>query len=509
MHSHGGSWIVCNKPRPAAKLRLLCFPHAGGGAGFFRDWSERLPRDVEVLAVQPPGREEQLSEPAYNRFQALVGALVTAIRPILTPPYAFFGHSMGALVAFEVARQLRRLGYLSPIHLIVSGRRAPTCARASSSPLSLSDAEMLARLREYEGTPQSLLEHREFMQLLLPTLRADFQVCESYRYDGEDPLDCALTAFGGDADPEVSRQELLAWRQQTRSVFAFRQFSGGHFYLQQNPEFFAALAGALVASLPGTAAVSEWHAPPNDLVLGPQEVHVWRACIDLPHDAFSRLKSYCTEEERARADRLYHPWQRDCSLGCRGILREIVATYLGRSPNELAFVANPAGKLELLQDSTRPRLRFNVSHSGSVFLLAVAWTDDVGVDVEQLRPLPAAMRIAESYFAVQEREALRQVEPARKEQAFFRCWTRKEAYLKARGDGLSFGLDRFAVSVGDAAPPRLLWVDQETDTPNRFFLADVVPADGYTAAVAVRRPVAQLRLWKHRQKVFPGRTARW
>lgn len=214
------------------KLRLLCFPHAGGGASSFRPWAEPLRPEIEVCAVQPPGREERIGEAPISSLRTLIAALVEHTASVRAAPYAFFGHSVGALVAFELARALRREGEPLPVHLFVSGAVAPHLPDTDPPLASSSDAELLARLRQHRGTPSAILEHPELMELILPTLRADLALRDGYRHEGEPPLDLPITAFGGREDPEVSQQALEAWRAHTRGRFAVRRFPGGHFFVR-------------------------------------------------------------------------------------------------------------------------------------------------------------------------------------------------------------------------------------------------------------------------------------
>jgi len=225
------SWITCPFPNPQASLRLFCFPYAGGGALSFRGWGTQLPPAVEVCPIELPGRGMRLKEAPFTRLVPLVEAVVEALLPYLDKPFAFFGHSMGALISFEVARRLRRDQALNPVHLFVSGRRAPQWPDPDPPIHALPEAEFLGELRRLNGTPEAVLASRELMQLLLPVLRADFAVLETYRYEPASPLECPIAAFGGLQDPEVACETLEAWRQQTRSDFSLQMLPGDHFFL--------------------------------------------------------------------------------------------------------------------------------------------------------------------------------------------------------------------------------------------------------------------------------------
>jgi medium-chain acyl-[acyl-carrier-protein] hydrolase len=198
----------------------------------FRTWPDDLPPDIEVCPVQLPGRESRLKEPPFTRLKHLVQTLVPLLCPYLSIPFAFFGHSMGALISFELARQLRRRSGLSPVHLFVSGRPAPPIPAPDPPIHELPESAFVEELRRLNGTPESVLQNPELMQLVLPILRADFALSETFVYSTEDPLDCPISAFGGLQDGEVSHNDLAAWREQTHSSFTLRIFPGNHFFLQ-------------------------------------------------------------------------------------------------------------------------------------------------------------------------------------------------------------------------------------------------------------------------------------
>jgi medium-chain acyl-[acyl-carrier-protein] hydrolase len=223
-------WITYYKPNPHARLRLFCFPYAGGGTAVFRTWVDRMPDTVEVCPVQLPGRETRVMEAPFNRLSTLVRAAAQALLPYLEKPFAFFGHSMGALVSFELARQLRREHDLAPAHLFVSGRWPPQMLDRSDPTYDLPDAQFMKELHSLNGTPKKVLEHPALMALMLPMLRADFEVCQTYGYVDEPPLNCPLTVFGGLQD-EPDRKSLDTWREQTTASFSLRMLPGDHFFL--------------------------------------------------------------------------------------------------------------------------------------------------------------------------------------------------------------------------------------------------------------------------------------
>lgn len=212
-------------------MRLFCLPYAGGGAMTYRRWADSLSPSVEVCAVELPGRGMRLREKPFTRLDALVEAIAIAIRPDLDKPLALFGHSMGAIVSFELARLLRRQYGIDPVYLFVSGRRAPQIPHPKPPTYNLPEPAFLAELRRLNGTPAAVLENTELLQLVLPTVRSDFEALETYRYQPEPPLDCAIAAFGGLSDAETNIQELEAWTEQTTAAFSLYMLPGDHFFL--------------------------------------------------------------------------------------------------------------------------------------------------------------------------------------------------------------------------------------------------------------------------------------
>lgn len=233
MTKRAAQWIEQLRSGPAARLRLLCVPYAGAGPDVFRPWAELLPPTVDLWAAQLPGRATRIREQPPTSLEPLVASLADALEPHLGLPVALFGHSMGALIAFELAREIRRRGLSEPAQLFVSGCEAPQLAPQETPVGHLSDDELLQRIREFAGTPEEVLQHVELMRFFLPVLRADFCVVESYAYHDHGPLSCPLSAFGGMQDPTIDRERLEAWRLQSLSLFRLRMIPGGHFYLDQ------------------------------------------------------------------------------------------------------------------------------------------------------------------------------------------------------------------------------------------------------------------------------------
>jgi len=225
------NWVLKPKPNAEARLRLFCFPYAGASSVVFRDWPEKLPAEVEVCLVELPGRGRRMREPLHDRLLPLVQTTLAGLQPHLDKPFAFFGHSMGAVISFELARALRRHRLAAPRHLFVSGNSAPQLPGQERPLHNLPDPEFLAELRRLNGTPAEVMQHAELMQLLLPILRADFAVCETHLCAAEPPLDCPITAFGGREDHRVRPEDLAAWQQQTTATFTLHLLPGDHFFI--------------------------------------------------------------------------------------------------------------------------------------------------------------------------------------------------------------------------------------------------------------------------------------
>jgi surfactin synthase thioesterase subunit len=234
-------WLLRPQPRAQPCARLFCFPHAGVGASAYRLWPAGLPSGLELCAVQLPGRETRFGEPALSSIADIVQALVPALEPHLDLPFAFFGHSMGAVIASEVARALGLRGSRLPEHLVVSARRPPHVPDLGPPLHGLPDAEFAAEInRRYGGIPEELLQHADVMALLLPSLRADITALETHRPSQREPLDIPITVLGGSHDSLTPREHLDAWQGETRRDFRIRVFDGDHFYLK--PQLAAVLA---------------------------------------------------------------------------------------------------------------------------------------------------------------------------------------------------------------------------------------------------------------------------
>lgn len=217
---------------PGAGIRLVCFPFAGDALprSAYQRWKRPLQDRAEIWAVRHPGRAERMGDPHPETVQDLVSELAKAITETAPAPTLFFGHSMGALIAFELARQLRGTAH-APARMVASGFFAPQSLVRSRHKEQESEAELLQRMERLGGTPVALFDDREMRELLVPAIRADFKACDGYIYRHEPPLDCPLTTMGGYSDPLVSGQDIDDWEEQTTADFRARMFPGNHFYL--------------------------------------------------------------------------------------------------------------------------------------------------------------------------------------------------------------------------------------------------------------------------------------
>lgn len=225
------SWLRTFCPRPAAQVQLLCFPHAGGNAAFYRSWSARLPDQVELSAVQYPGRMDRLDEPVLQDGSVLADLVCGAV--LATGPHrpvVAFGHSMGALVAHDVMLRLQRERPAAVAHLMVSGRPGPSRVRPTAWHLASDDA-LWSQVVRLGGTPAEAGTDPELRGMFLPALRGDYRLAETHRPASGPGLSCPVTALNGDADPEVSQSDALAWAETTTGPFRSHVFPGGHFYL--------------------------------------------------------------------------------------------------------------------------------------------------------------------------------------------------------------------------------------------------------------------------------------
>lgn len=231
-HSGATSRWLADEDEPGAIWQLFCFAHGGGGPSFFRPWRAVLAPEIIVRRVVLPGRESRLDEPPLRRVPDLVESLCEALEPYLDRPYALFGHSVGAVVAYEFSSRLSVPRRLGPACLIVSGRRAPGRHSDPRRLSALPDGEFLAEVTQLNGIPPEVISEPEFLSMVLPALRADYELAETYEPLPGRRLDCPVTAYLSTSDPEADYASVLAWREVTTGPFSMRIFRGDHFYLK-------------------------------------------------------------------------------------------------------------------------------------------------------------------------------------------------------------------------------------------------------------------------------------
>lgn len=227
------SLFVCPKPNPQAGLRLFCFPYAGANESIYYPWINLLPATIELWTIQLPGRNARLQEPAYQHIDDVTAALAHQMPAYLDKPFACFGHSLGALLAFNTMRVVRQLTQQLPRHLFFSGRRPPHQPNLLPPTHGLSNDEFVAEVQQrYGGIPAAILAEPELLAYFLPALRADFAVMESYVYQPDTPFACPISVFAGEEDALTPRSALAEWCRHTLNAFSLKFFPGGHFFLQ-------------------------------------------------------------------------------------------------------------------------------------------------------------------------------------------------------------------------------------------------------------------------------------
>ena len=226
------NWFVCPGAKPGVETRLFLFPYAGSGPAAFGKWSAGLPDNIEVWIAHYPGRGSRHTEPPLRQVITLTDKFAQAIQSLLDKPFALFGHSLGGLVAFELARQLRKQNLPGPQTLFISACGAPQLLDPHPPIHTLPDREFLQALQELKGMPVEVFNFPELIELLLPALRADFEAVENYQYPSDGlPLNCPIVAFGGLDDPRVSQERLEGWAMHTNAGFKSQFFPGDHFFI--------------------------------------------------------------------------------------------------------------------------------------------------------------------------------------------------------------------------------------------------------------------------------------
>lgn len=238
-------WFYVQKPKPAAVLRLFCFPYAGGGASIFRDWFRSLPEEIEVVAIRPPGRESRFNEEPISSLVTLVEQLYKNILPLLDKPFIFLGHSNGALTCFELARLLEAKQKPTPAKVILSAKCPPHIPSPSKSISHLPDEEFLVELQDISGTPEEILQNKELMELLMPVLRADFSLSENFVHENNTLLKSETILFHGAKD-RISKEQICAWQDLLLEPCQVFEFSDGHFFIDSQRDEYLSLLNQLL-----------------------------------------------------------------------------------------------------------------------------------------------------------------------------------------------------------------------------------------------------------------------
>jgi medium-chain acyl-[acyl-carrier-protein] hydrolase len=238
-------WLVALNAPVAPRAQLICLPFGGGSSSAFRAWAALFPAHVQLSAVDLPGRAARFAEPALTAIDQVIAGLGSL--PDFSLPTVLFGHSLGALLAYEWLSHLYESGRQLPVHLVVSGRGPPQTPRTRAPIHHLPDAEFLTEVRRYQGMPDAVLQHQELVELMLPILRADFTITERYQHRPRGALPVSMLILGGEHDPMVDVTQLHAWRSLSAHASQVETFPGGHFYLDQHC---AAIVGRLLSLLP-------------------------------------------------------------------------------------------------------------------------------------------------------------------------------------------------------------------------------------------------------------------
>lgn len=246
--SASNPWLPLRTPGASTRVRLFCFPHAGGAASSFRRWGPSLEPDVEVCAVEYPGRWNRHREPVLESVADLVRAVRQGLDGLFEQPYAFFGYSYGTVIAFELARALRAAGNPGPQHLIVGARWAPHLPLKHPPIHALPDSQFLAMMdRRYGGLPAVIRDDPDLLALAMPALRGDLTALETYAYSEQSPLDCPITALAGRDDRMMEADGIAAWAKHTSVAFASHSLAGGHFFINDSADRVLQLVRAALA----------------------------------------------------------------------------------------------------------------------------------------------------------------------------------------------------------------------------------------------------------------------
>ena len=228
---NGDVWFFCNKPKSGATMRLFCFPFSGGGASVYRSWPDTMSEEIEVRSLQLPGREARYNETIETDINTLVKNIVKAFESYQDKPFAFFGYSLGALLAFEVSRELRKQNMKLPNHLFIAAMRAPQTPRVHPPLSSLPDEEFLQKIDYYYQPQDEAWNNPDLREIFLPVLKGDIALSDNYTYQDDIPLPCPIDVFAGEDDRGVPLALTQSWSEQTSTQMNHHVFKGGHFFI--------------------------------------------------------------------------------------------------------------------------------------------------------------------------------------------------------------------------------------------------------------------------------------
>jgi surfactin synthase thioesterase subunit/phosphopantetheinyl transferase len=441
-------WYKLLAARPGARRRLLILPHAGGGPSYYRDAARGIPPDFEPFVACLPGRESRFREPPIRSVTAIADELAQALSRLPDRPLTLFGHSLGARIGFELAGLLPNVELL-----VVAGAAAPGVAGTKNLSV-LTDPELREELRRLGGTPASVLDNAELFSLLTAAIRADLEAFDRSDQGCPRPIGVPIRVLTGLADPFVPVSAIWPWRTRTTASCDFIGQVGGHFF-------------------------------DHDFGLDP----VPRATLTFftLRDTNDADLAVIDDVERARARRFIKPELARRFVAGRSRMRRILGAAVGTDPGELRLSTTASGK-PFLADDHGTGLRFNLAHSADDAALAYDFHNDVGIDLERFRSDVDCRGLAARYFSPAEIDRL--ASAADPVEWFFRLWTGKEAYSKARGLGLNLPLDGYDILMNDSGYPHA--VRDEMTPP--WSVNGLNHSSEFAAAVATRVPVRRWRL---------------
>ncbi|WP_327085639.1 thioesterase domain-containing protein [Nonomuraea sp. NBC_01738] len=467
---------------PGAPM-LFCLPYAGGDVTAFWAWRQALDGILDVRAVMLPGRDGRVGRPGELSPEGIARSVAAELAGRPRVPYALYGHSMGARLAFEVARELRRLGAPAPVRLYCGAAHPPDRQESLARWTGLSDGDLAGELVERLGAPADLMARPDLRAVLIPALRTDLGWLRTYRHTREAPLPCPIIAFAAAHDREVRDPSMLGWARHTASWFRLHTLDAGHLFLNTHAEEVAATIAADLATAAETATARESPAPDG--------VHVWFADLGRT-PGLCEATSELSGRERERAGRFRGEEHRRWFVGRSVLLRRMLRAY-----GVARVMTRPGGK-----PHTGTELTFSLSQSGAMVLVALAWGREVGADLEGFRRLADMRAFCEGALDERERAEFAALPEELRLHSALRTWTAKEAVLKATGDGLGVDPALFGFAGQQPGAP---WTPETAAGMERLREWHVthLPLARAVGAVATREPRFLLRFETVTEASFP------